>query len=268
MISPSTLVDPASTEVEEGDPKIAPQDVSILGNDPEPKSQPGEQGSATQDDEPAAYAPKEPTKQELKAAEDVLRELRSRAQDYGPQRTIDALIQVVDVVPGFTVPTEWQGEEDEEFRDAPTVSEIAALLIRGCHVQLGISPNEVACLWRNKEKWVDSAGHNVRSKAASLDARTRFMTEGVKATIEINFHLFKTMNPAQKVFTIYHALRQIDADGKKISPDFSGFLDELEYFGPRVFREHVALANSMQRGLKREIPFQLSFLDEQAETEQ
>jgi len=231
----------------------------------DPFSKPGENGIATQDAEPvsAPYTPPQPTQNEIRLAGEVLTELRDRAQDLGPQKTIEGLIQVVDVHPEFITPEGWPGEEDELYLEAGVVREIVNILLRGCGPKLAISPRKVACLWKNHEKWT-KGGKTVRTQTVSHDARTRFYTGGVLATIEVNFHHFRTLNPLQKVFSLYHALRELDAAGSRQPPDFVGYFDELEVFGPYVFREMVTMFGAAKRGQQDAsgLPYQLSLLDE------
>lgn len=227
----------------------------------------GEQGIATQEEpEDPEYTPPEPTEGERKAAQEVLLQLQSRVNDYGPQATIDALIQIVDRVEPFICPADWPGEEEDQYRESSMVQQMASFLLRGCRVHLEMSPRKLVCLWRNHENW-KSKGKKVRGMSKSFSKRTRFLTDGALASIEINFHLFKTMNPLQKVATVYRALRELDAEGKAIAPDFEGYLDELELFGMRVFRDMVAMHNAAQRGLEVEHEHQLSLLDEMGDGE-
>ena len=224
---------------------------------------PGDQGSATQEDdgfEAPDYVPPDPTKEEIKSAEAVFYELQNRAREMGAERVIEALLQVVDTHPQFITPMDWQGEEDEEYREAPLVERIGGFLISGCP-KLEVSQQKVTYVWRNKEKW-HSKGVTIRSNAKSLGKMAKFLTNGVHAVVEMNFHLFKHMNPLQKVFSVYHALRHLDKEGAQRPYDFEGFFDEPELFGSTVFRELVTLANAMERGKERDLPYQLSLLDE------
>lgn len=227
---------------------------------------PGEQGIATQGTiEDPSYSPPAPTQGELNIASDVYGELNTEAHDLADETVIEKLMQIVDVHPELVTPHDWKGEADEEYREAPVISRMVSILCRGCN-RIEVSSRKVIPLWRNKERWT-SSGQKVRGVGKGLDKRARFLTDGAHAVVEINFHLFKTMNPRQKVFTVYHALRSIDADGKRRAPDFNGYYDELELFGAGTFREMVAMANSLERGAARNLPYQLSLLEEFGETE-
>jgi|GEM_PF-3494234 len=245
-----------------GEPMIGPE----LG------VQPGDQGSATDDaetvaDEADKYVPPEPTPDEVKTAEEVFTELQQQGpRQIGAERTIEALLQIVDRRPQFVCPMDWMGEEDEEYREAPLVERIGGLLLQACP-KLEISQRKVIYLWRNKEKWT-SKGVTVRSKANGLSKRVQFLAEDAYAVVEVNFHVFKHMNPLQKVATIYHALRALDTDGKQRPNDFEGFFDELELFGVGTFREMVTMANALERGKSVDHPHQLSLLDEVEESEE
>lgn len=211
-------------------------------------------------DDPDAYHRRPATDEEIERARAVLAELQERCQDWTSEQTVDALVQIVDVHPTFTPPDEWQGEDDEEYREAYCVREMVTLLLRGCRT-LAISPRKVTCLWRNKAKWT-RGGKVVHAGSKSFDTRTQFLTGGVLASIEVNYHDFKALNPLQKVFVVYHALAELDAEGSSIPPDFSGYRHEIEVFGARVFRDMVSMAESVKKGLERAMPHQLSLLDQ------
>jgi len=228
--------------------------------------EPGEQGIATQEeDEVPEYVPPEATKEEVATARKALAELRRQVRNIGGERTVEGLIALMDVHPDLTTPLEWQGENDEEYRPAQVVERVVALLTAGCP-QIEITPKKVICLWRNKQTWT-SRGVTVRSRAKSLGGLDRYLTDDCWAVLEVNFHLFKHMTPLQKVWTCYHALRELDGKGKLRPADFVGYFDELEIFGARVFRDTVRLANSVKRGLDTEHPFQLSLLEEMDDEE-
>ena len=255
MNPPETMVAPGTEAAEEE----GVGDVSLVGG-----SEPGDQGIATQDEGnglAGEYEAPEPSEQELWAAAVAFQGFRERVNDYTPEQTVEALIQVIDVLPELCRPEEWPGAEDEEYHRAPQLDEIGVLLLKGCRAKLPISPKDVVFLWRNKEKWT-LRGVPVRSNTKSFDTRTSFLLKGRLAVIEINFHHWKTLNPLQKVFTVYHALREIDEGGALQHPDFKGYLDELEVFGSRVFRDMALLAKSIERGSERALPYQLSVLDQ------
>jgi hypothetical protein len=81
--------------------------------------------------------------------------------------------------------------------------------------------------------------------------------------VEMNFHHFKTLNPLQRTFALYHELRQVSADGGKAAPDFSGFYDEMEIFGSRVFREMMELARVIDVGSQVTFQHQLPLFEEE-----
>lgn len=241
------------------DPKVAGKIEPLIGTE----TKPGAQGTATQEDDDFKapdYVPPDPTREQVKNATSVFQELQSRARDMGAERVIEALLQVVDTHPEFITPMEWPGEKEDEYRESSVVQRIASFLISGCP-KIEISPRKVVCLWRQKESW-QSKGVTIRSDAKSFSKLTRFLTEGAYATIEVNYNLFRHMNPLQKIFTIYDALRHLDNEGKMRPHDFDGFFDEVELFGPAVFQEMVSMVNALERGKDRALPYQLSLLDE------
>ena len=259
-----TLADVAQREAAEAEAEFEAGAVPAVQDEGDVSlvdSEPGEQGAATQDEEPAEYQAPEPSQDEVKRALAALKELRARVNDYGPERTVESLVAIVDVASAMRRPEAWPGAEDEEFHVAPEIKEIGTLLLKGCRAKLTLSPKDVIWLWRNKEKWT-SRGQTVRHNTKSLDTRTSFLTDGARAVVEVNFHHWATLNPLQKIFTVYHALRELDGTGSPQAPDFVGYFDELEVFGPRVFRDMVTLENSLKRGAERELPYQLSLLDQ------
>ncbi len=230
-----------------------PGNVSLV--DPEPTSAALEAELPLERTEGTEYEPEEPTVEQLQAAGEVLRTLEE-SEALGPEPTVEALVELVDVLPQFCRPEEWPGEEDEEYIEAPEIGAIGELLIRGSE-RLTLGTERVAYLWRNRAKWT-SRGVTVRSDTKALDTRTQFLTKGKRAVIEINFHHWKALNPLQKVFTVYHALREaIDAH-----PDFEGYFDELELFGSRVFRDMAQLAATITKSEDLDHPHQLGIFDE------
>lgn len=254
----SSLKETAEREAAEAEKEAAEKEATEvqLKTDVEP----GEQGIATQEEEPSAeYVAPEPSEEQVAAAREVLAQLEDRVREYGPERTVDALMQVIDVLPEFTTPEEWPLDEEDEYAEAALVGRIGSFLLRGCS-KLKLSPKHVVWLWRNREKWT-SKGRTVRGAALTLNTRARFLTDGKKAVIEVNFQHWKTLNPQQRVLVVYHELRCLDAEGKTVAPDFEGFNDELEIFGTRTFREMVALETAVQRGAERELQYSLSLLE-------
>ena len=223
------------------------------------ESSPGDQGSATQDDrEDPTYAPSEPNKDQLKLAEAAYQELKE-AHDLGADLTITKLISIVDVHGRMQTPTGWPGEEDDLYVEAPVLKEIGVPLLKGCE-KLEMEIPRIVWLFVNRTKW-KSHGKTVRGKSKGLDARAEFLTGGKRAFVEINYHLFKTMNPRQKVATVYACLRRLARDGKTIAPDFSGFFDELSLFGLHTYRETIALQRAVEDGQQLKLPFQMSVLE-------
>lgn len=238
-----------------------PEEIEGLGVEP------GEQGSATSEPEldTGGYEPPdrdELTQEDLKLADELVSELRTRAQELSAEQVVDKLVRVVDIHPSFLTPMSWPGADDETYRGAPIVGEIAGLLCRGCpHIE--IHYRDLIPLWKNADSW-KSRGRVIRSKEKSLSKFDRFLSDGAKATVIVNYQLFKTMNPLQKVFTVYQALRRLDRDGKTIPPHFEGFADELWIFGSRVFRELVTLKTAVEKASEREDrleQYQLSLLE-------
>ena len=221
-------------------------------------SKPGDQGSATQDREDPTYAPAEPSKDQLRLAKDVYGELKE-AHDLGASLTIQKLISIVDTHPNLCSPADWPGEEEELYVEAPVLREIGVPLLKGCE-KLELEIKGIAWLFVNRTKW-KSHGKTVRGRSKGLDVRAQFLAGGKKAFVEINYHLFKTMNPRQKVATVYAYLRRLDREGKGIAPDFSGFFDELTHFGAHTYRETIALQQAVQDGMQLKLPFQMSVLE-------
>lgn len=218
--------------------------------------------SAPPDEESAepSYTPPNPSTKDKKIAGAVLTNLK-KADILGPERSIEGLLQVVDIVPSMTVPDEWPGDDGQEYHESEMLEIMAGILIKGCS-KLTINVGDVVFLWRNKEKWVQG-GRTVRGNVKSFPHRVRHLLEGRKACVEINFHHFKTINPLQKVFTVYHELRQLGEDGGIRKPDFTGFYDEFELFGARTFRENMELARVMEIGAQVQYEHQLPLWEEE-----
>ena len=254
-MEPSALKDAAETEATQAEEEykgLSPDERSEL------TSSPGDQGSATQDREDPTYAPAEPSKDQLQLAADLYGELKE-AHDLGASLTIQKLISIVDVHPSLCSPSDWPGAEEELYLEAPVLREIGVPLLKGCE-KLGLEIKGIAWLFVNRTKW-KSHGKTVRGRSKGLDVRAQFLTGGKKAFVEINYHLFKTMNPRQKVATVYAYLRRLDREGGTIAPDFSGFFDELRYFGAHTYRETIALQQAVDDGMQLKLPFQMSVLE-------
>ncbi len=230
-----------------------------------PPDTPEEEGPVqlvTDADESDAYIPAEPTKDELTAATSVYTALKKGVAKYSDDQTVSALIALVDVHKAFSTPENWMAEEDDEYEESSVVANIAKYLLLGCR-QLDLKPTSLVCLWRNKDKWMDGE-RTKRSASTKFNTRTQFLVEGKKAAIEINFHHWLTLNPLQKVQTIYHELRGRSGDGVAIAPDFVGFFSELEVFGARSFHEFIELGRSVALAETVEHPHQLDvFVDDE-----
>lgn len=206
------------------------------------------------------YRPKAPSSEELRAAREVANRLK-KPSEIGADNVISALVAIVDVIDPYKTPTEWPGKEDEEYSSkANDVLEAIARALEGGIRQVVVNPNSLAFLWRNKEKWT-SKGETVRGKAVSLNTRSSFLAAGIRGVVEINFHHWLTLNPLQKVFTLYRELRRFDVETKTSRPpDFVGYFDELDLFGSRVFRDMVELESRM-KGSEADHPYQLSIFN-------
>lgn len=238
-----TLKDVAEREAREAEAQIAAEEAAEVQGDG--VDQPWE---------------REPTPEETENAGEVVSVLEAEAEEMGPEGTVDALIQVVDVHADFTVPNTWPGETDEEFREAPVLRRIGVLLAKASP-KIEVSPYRVAFLWKNKKSWTRQ-GVQIRAQGKSLDGLTQFFTDGKVAAVIGNYQHFRLLNTRQKVASVYHALRSFDKDGAVIPNQFEGFFDELELFGTGTFQSDVALASAVSRAQERQLPFQLSLLDE------
>lgn len=205
------------------------------------------------------YEPPKVTPTAKKTATKVYGAVRD-ADILGPGDAVSALLQMIDILPVMTPPDEWPGPSDEEYHEAPVVGEMAAVLIKGC-AKLTVKPHDIVFLWRNKEKWM-AGGKTVRGNAKTFPTRVRHLLDGKKACVEINYHHFKTLNPLQRTFALYHELRLLDAAGSIQKPDFHGFYDEIEIFGPRVFRDMMELSRVMELGEQVTHPHQLPLWEE------
>jgi hypothetical protein len=199
------------------------------------------------------YEPPEASAKDRKTAGGVLGALKG-ADILGPERAIEGILQVMDIVPSMTVPREWPGG-DQEYCESELLETMAGILIKGCP-KLTINPKDLIFLWRNKEKWT-AGGKTVRGNVQKFPTRVQYLVEGRKACLEINYHHFKLINPLQRVFSLYHELRKLDPEGSTQPPDFAGFYDEFELFGARTFRENMELARVMEIGAQVTLAHQL-----------
>ena len=213
----------------------------------------------TEPDEPK-YTPPKVTAADRKAANAVLKATQD-ADILGPEGAVSALLQLIDIQPMFTMPEEWPGDEEDEYFESKVLEDMARILGKGCP-RITVNPLKVVFLWRNKEKWT-AGGKTVRGNVKSFPTRVRYLLENRVACVEINFHHYKTLNPLQRIFTLYHELRQLSPDGGILKPDFSGFYDEMEIFGARTFRENMELARVMELGAQVTHQHQLPLFDEE-----
>lgn len=196
---------------------------------------------------PAGYEPPDPSKQELKLADEVFRDLMDKAEQFGIQKVVDALIGIVDVHAELRTPEIFGSskKDDDPYEVAANIGQIARFLTRASS-KLEINANKVVFYYRNHEKWT-KGGRKVHSSGKKLDGLTSYHLKGMLAFIEINYHLWKTFNPRQKVYTVYHALRERDEDGSKVAPDFQGYFEEPGIFGPGVHEETCRIARAFVR---------------------
>ncbi len=229
---------------------------------PATASAPGEQGIATQEEEPTGYTPPEPSAPQLKLAEEVFQELDNRAR-LEPERIVSGLVAIVDVHKQFCTPELFggKGEDREIYEPASVVGEIARLLCRCTKIE--VPYRKIGFWFKDHEKWT-SAGVTVDAQVKRFDGFQQHINDGMLACVIVNYHHWKTLNPRQKVFTVYHALRQMDKDGKRVAPDWVGYFEEPALFGAGVHREMVTMARAFVKDAPERAgePFQLSILDE------
>lgn len=216
-------------------------------------------GAPPEDGEPdsPSYKAPVPTEKDRKTADKVYADVK-KADILGADAAVSALLQLIDIHPKFTRPQEWPGKEDEEYHESELLQEMALLLHKGCSKRLGIHPRDIVFLWRNKEKW-EQGGKTVRGNVKAFPKRVVFLLEGKTASLEMNFHHWKAMNPLQRIFALYHEYRQI----AQPTPDFKGYFDELETFGPRVFREMMELQRVLEIGSQVQYQHQLPLFEDE-----
>lgn len=234
---------------------------------PPPTSEPGAQGSATQDDEDDAAEEEEKpfsrpsSAEQVRLASSLLFELKRNVSQLSMGEVVDRLLQIVDVAPAVTVPTSWAHGE-ERYAKSDVLETIGNLLLLGCPT-LELAPSDVAWRWRNAKNWLKQ-GQVVIAEAKIIPTWARDLT-GVSVIVHVNFREFIKLNSDQKVKRLYHTLRGLDAEAKRIPPQFHGWTDELEFFGPLTFEEEVSLVNAITRGRRKRFTYQLDLMDE-AET--
>ena len=245
--SPKNLKAIADQEAEVAEGEATKLGIIQGGADPFPA--PGEQGIATLDEDvPEAYVPPEPTQQELGLADEVFRNLDAHAQDMEDLDVVEALIALVDVHKQFRTPTDLFASSDDEaekFEGASVVDEIARLLCRGCS-RIEAPYRSLVFYFKDHEKWT-SAGQKVHGKIKRFDGFLQHHLEGQKAAVIVNYHLFKVLNPRQKVFHVYNLLREIGENGERLAPDWTGYFEEPGLFGAGVHEEWVRMAQAFVR---------------------
>lgn len=235
----------------------APQGDGVI---PFPERQDGaaEAGEATVEE----YEPKEPTEKELGLADEIFVQLDSD-RTLEDQAVIDGLIRLVDVHKQFLTPELFgsRDNDDEIWQGASVVGEIARLLCRCNKIE---APYRLVGFWfKDHEKWT-SAGQTVEAQVKRYDAFHQHINDGQVAALIVNYHHWKTLNPRQKVFVVYHALRELDPKGKTLAPDWVGYFDEPGLFGAGVHREMVTMSRAFVKDAPdhKDAPYQLSILDE------
>lgn len=223
--------------------------------------EPGEQGIATQDEEQAApkVFRRDATEGQVEIADSIWSDLQDNAHQMSTELIVDRLVQCVDVLPILTV-RGWQHDAKERYAESPVLERIGKIMLRGCQ-KLELSPRDVVFYWRNSKTWT-KRGVTVLADAKVIPAWARKATDGTKVMVFANHREFRKMNTLQKLKALYHALRGLDADAKRVPPHFEGWVDELEHFGPKTFEQEVRMVNAITRGQEKELPFQLSLLDE------
>lgn len=190
----------------------------------------------------------EPTQQELLLAEDVFRNLDDNAQDMADMDVIEGLIALVGTHHQFRIPRDLfasNSDDSEKYEAASVVGEIARLICRGCS-KIEAPYRSLVFYFKDHEKWT-SAGQKVHGKVKRFDAFLQHHLEGQKAAIIINYHLWLVLNPRQMVFHCYNLLREIDANGKRRAPDWTGHFEEPGLFGAGVHEEWVRIAQAFVR---------------------
>lgn len=210
------------------------------------------EASSTEEKKPDVWN-RSPSQIEVALSDDILRDLRDRAQEMGAEATIDGLIKVLDVHPMFRMPTDWPGDKEAVLCESELLGEIGRIMLRGC-AKLEISPRSVIFLWKNQKSWTQR-GQPVMCQPRSLGEIPRFLSEGAKAAVIGNFQLFRYLNTRQKLAALYNALRALDVEGSLRPNQFEGFFDSLELFGTGTFQTDAMLRRAMDHGAQRELPF-------------
>jgi len=250
-------------------PKEQPKKRATRSRKKEPEAQAKPNGKATAEDSkvssldearkkredgPPPVWDRAPSDTEIENAKKVLAHLDANAQDMGPEAVIDALVQIVDVHPDFRMPSSWPDKSEVTLVEAPLLSRIGKLMLRGCP-KVEVSPLKVRFLWRNKKTWT-KRGVAVHAQAKKLSEVGRFFANGAVAAVVGNFQLFRLLNTRQKLRAIYHSLRELDAEGVIRPPQFEGFFDEITLFGTGTNQTDAHLRRAMERGGERDLPFE------------
>lgn len=218
-------------------------------------SKPGDQGIATQAEEPRETArvfERSAGQQEIVVANDALQILLDRAGEIGAEAVVDSLVKIVDVHPSFQMPPEWGGGDDVLMK-APLIKEIGSFLCTGCP-RIDISPRDVVWLWKNKKSWT-KAGVQVYVQAVKLGEYASYLAKGARVAVVVNFQLFKLLNTSRKVSELYNALRALDSAGNQKPPQFHGFYDSIALFGTGATQSNLLLQRAIEQGGQRELPF-------------
>ena len=247
---PTTTKEPGASKRAKKDKPNGKADAATNGVADEkvlPFPEPAGTEAAADGDEPGpdAYTAPEPTQKDLDLAGDVFSQLVDGSREMGAQSVIDSLISIVDVHGQLRTPENLfasSAADEEKYELAPNLNEIVRILVRGCP-KLEVNPGLVVCYFKDHEKWT-SAGQKVHGKVKRFDGFLQHHLEGMKAALIINYHLFATFNPRQKIFTLYRLLREIDDQGKRRAPDYVGYFEEPGLFGAGVHEEHAKIARA------------------------
>jgi len=244
-----TLDPPTEQEDAAAALELAPEGES------EVTSQPGDQGVATQDDPPETTDSdgrfhRNPSKEEFARAKALYDELHSDAHDMHPERVIDILLQIVDVHELLTMPPHWPKGCDQ-IMAAPSIDKIAKLLARGCRAHINLGPGYFNTVWLNQQSWTE-AGEDVVAKVERKGKVDRFLL-GLRATLKVDYRSFQKLNPRRKLFYIYRALREVDAEGKRLTAPIRLFYDQLRLFGTGTDQSMVMLQKTIEEASGRKL---------------
>lgn len=192
---------------------------------------------------------------EIEAARQVAFELEARAHTMGDLAVVDALIQIVDIHPDFTIPKAWPGKMTDVHRDSPVLKRIGTILCRGCS-QLEVGSTTLLYLWKNKKTWTKD-GQPVTTLPQLFNPLTSYLADGAAGAVVGNYQHYRLLNSRQKVAAIYGSLRQISEEGSKLPRHFTGFFDELELFGAGTWEAGAKLQRALEASAGRALPFQV-----------